>query len=514
MRGSVSAAVSGEIVQHLLAEEAAVEMRVYLSRRDFLVAQHHLYRTQRGSALQQMRGETMAEGVRRDFLADFCTLGIDADIAEDGHPRQMLAAREGDEEDVFILRNHIDRAANIKPPAYLLCSRRRDGDHALLVALANDTDEAFGEKKIAEPQGADLADAKPTAVEHLDDAMVALTFGLLQIDGGLDAVNLFHGQHCGEMARQARTFEQLRGVLLYHAVELEKAEEGAYAAEHPRYGTGGGIGGVEGFGILMEVGKVSGQHIAAFALTPFYETLHVVLVGIAGVGREALLQQDILPIAVVQCLIGGIHHEKWMLKVCLRKEIGWRKVTTNALFTPVLCAESQEMLGSSEIFRYFCLLPHGTRYLRTYIMKYIIINGPNLNLLGQREPGIYGSTDMESVVEELRQRFAPQGVEIAYYQSNHEGDLIDCLHQAWREGYDGVVLNAGAYTHTSIALHDAIRAIAPLPVVEVHISNVHQRENFRHASLISAACCGVICGFGTLSYRLGIEALTGRTTTL
>lgn len=147
-------------------------------------------------------------------------------------------------------------------------------------------------------------------------------------------------------------------------------------------------------------------------------------------------------------------------------------------------------------------------------MKYIIINGPNLNLLGQREPGIYGNTGMESVVEELRQRFAPQGVEIAYTQSNHEGDLIDCLHQAWREGYDGVVLNAGAYTHTSIALHDAIRAIKPLPVVEVHISNVHQRESFRHTSLISAACWGVICGFGTLSYRLAIEALVERATNL
>ena len=147
-------------------------------------------------------------------------------------------------------------------------------------------------------------------------------------------------------------------------------------------------------------------------------------------------------------------------------------------------------------------------------MKYIIINGPNLNLLGQREPGTYGNTSMESVVEELRQRFAPQGVEIAWYQSSREGGLIDCLHRAWREGYDGAGLNAGAYTHTSIALHDAIRAIAPLPVVEVHISNVHQREDFRHTSLISAACCGVICGFGTLSYRLAIEALTGRTTTL
>ncbi len=140
-------------------------------------------------------------------------------------------------------------------------------------------------------------------------------------------------------------------------------------------------------------------------------------------------------------------------------------------------------------------------------MKYLIINGPNLNLLGQREPGIYGSESMESVVEQLRQHFSPSGVDIAYFQSNHEGDLIDRLHQAWREGFDGVVLNAGAYTHTSIALHDAIRAVASMPVVEVHISNVHRREPFRHVSLISAACMGVICGFGTYSYRLALEAL-------
>lgn len=148
-------------------------------------------------------------------------------------------------------------------------------------------------------------------------------------------------------------------------------------------------------------------------------------------------------------------------------------------------------------------------------MKLLILNGPNLNLLGQREPGIYGAESMEFCLEQLRERFATRtdregkAVVIDYYQSNCEGALIDRLQQAWREGIDGVVFNAGAYTHTSIALHDAIKSIAPVPVIEVHISNVHTREAFRHVSMISAACRGVICGFGLDSYRLGIEALLG-----
>ena len=134
-------------------------------------------------------------------------------------------------------------------------------------------------------------------------------------------------------------------------------------------------------------------------------------------------------------------------------------------------------------------------------MKIQIINGPNINLLGQREPGIYGSTSFESYLEELRQRF-PQ-VEIDYYQSNVEGFMIDKIHEVGFS-YDGIILNAGAYTHTSIALQDAIRAIKT-PVVEVHISNVHTREEFRHRSMISCACRGVILGFGLDSYRLALE---------
>lgn len=138
-------------------------------------------------------------------------------------------------------------------------------------------------------------------------------------------------------------------------------------------------------------------------------------------------------------------------------------------------------------------------------MKILVLNGPNLNLLGQREPGIYGNGTMEDCLSHLRQTFPD--IDIEYFQSNHEGALIDRLQQAAREGVDGVALNAGAYTHTSVALGDAIRSLPMLDVVELHISNVHRREEFRHHSMISAACRGVICGFGLDSYRLAIEAI-------
>ena len=136
-------------------------------------------------------------------------------------------------------------------------------------------------------------------------------------------------------------------------------------------------------------------------------------------------------------------------------------------------------------------------------MKVQIINGPNINLLGKREPSVYGSRSFEDYLKELKERY-PQ-VEFDYYQSNVEGEMINKIHQVGFD-YDGIVLNAGAYTHTSIALQDAIRAITS-PVIEVHISNVHQREEFRHKSMISCACVGVICGFGLDSYRLAVEAL-------
>lgn len=136
-------------------------------------------------------------------------------------------------------------------------------------------------------------------------------------------------------------------------------------------------------------------------------------------------------------------------------------------------------------------------------MKIQIINGPNINLLGKREPSIYGSVTFEDYLAGLREKY--KDIEISYFQSNIEGEMIDCIQQTGFE-VDGIILNAGAYTHTSIALQDAIRSVTA-PVIEVHISNVHTREPFRHKSMIACACKGVICGFGLNSYRLAIEAL-------
>ena len=134
-------------------------------------------------------------------------------------------------------------------------------------------------------------------------------------------------------------------------------------------------------------------------------------------------------------------------------------------------------------------------------MKILIINGPNLNLLGKREPGIYGSETFEQYFDRLLTKF-PQ-VELEYYQSNIEGELINKLHEVGF-AYDGVVLNAGAYTHTSLAISDAIAAIET-PVIEIHISNIHKRESFRHFSYLTANCVGIISGFGLNGYRLALE---------
>lgn len=134
--------------------------------------------------------------------------------------------------------------------------------------------------------------------------------------------------------------------------------------------------------------------------------------------------------------------------------------------------------------------------------KIIIINGPNLNLLGKREPDVYGNQDFENYFNRLKASYPD--VELDYFQSNVEGEIINKLHETGFS-FDGIILNAGAYTHTSIAIADAIRGIT-VPVVEVHISNVFSRENFRHHSYLSEVCRGVIVGFGLDSYRLAIES--------
>ncbi|MBQ7763004.1 MAG: type II 3-dehydroquinate dehydratase [Flavobacteriales bacterium] len=135
-------------------------------------------------------------------------------------------------------------------------------------------------------------------------------------------------------------------------------------------------------------------------------------------------------------------------------------------------------------------------------MKILIINGPNLNLLGKREPDVYGSVSFDDYFETLKSKYA--NVSLEYFQSNCEGELITKIQQAGFSA-DGIILNAGAYTHTSIAIHDAIKSV-PAPVIELHISNVHAREDFRRHSAIAPACKGVICGFGMKGYDIAIES--------
>ncbi|MFW5881432.1 MAG: type II 3-dehydroquinate dehydratase [Roseicyclus sp.] len=141
-------------------------------------------------------------------------------------------------------------------------------------------------------------------------------------------------------------------------------------------------------------------------------------------------------------------------------------------------------------------------------MKLLVLNGPNLNLLGTREPGIYGSASLAEIEAACGELARELRVTVSFAQSNHEGALVDALHAA-RGEMDGVILNAGAYTHTSVALRDAITATG-LDVVELHLSNTHAREPFRHVSMIAPVCVGVIQGFGAAGYRLAIRAMVGR----
>lgn len=138
--------------------------------------------------------------------------------------------------------------------------------------------------------------------------------------------------------------------------------------------------------------------------------------------------------------------------------------------------------------------------------KYLILNGPNINLTGLREKSVYGAQTYDDLIAMVRREAEQLGCEVRCVQSNHEGTLIDAIQQAYSDGFDGIVFNPGGYTHTSVALHDAVASV-PLPTVEVHMSNIHAREAYRHVSMTASACRGQIVGFGFLGYLMALRAL-------
>lgn len=139
-------------------------------------------------------------------------------------------------------------------------------------------------------------------------------------------------------------------------------------------------------------------------------------------------------------------------------------------------------------------------------MQILVIHGPNINLLGTREPEIYGSTTMQEINDSLELVAKAKQAEIGFFQSNIEGEIVDVIQKAAQKNIDGIIINPAAYTHTSVAIRDALSA-AGIPTVEVHLSNIHQREEFRHKSLTAPVCLGQICGFGKKSYELGLDVL-------
>ena len=462
--------VAGVVLQNFLAQVAAVQMHIDFCGAYVFVAEHGLYATEVGTSLQQMGGKTVAEGVGTDVFGDAGPLCVFLDEDKEADAAQMAASGGGDEDVVLFSGNHFQPLPHGKPGAELVYGLFANGNESLFPSLSVHSYIAVFQKKVADFQRAEFGYPQPAAVEGLDDGPVPLAFGSACVNCANDVFNLFQAEHFGQMLANLWAFEQCCGVVGDFLFQLQKAVEGAHATQRAGCAAGRCAFFPHLAGKLVQLFQGYCAEVYAFVGIIVEQFLQILAIGIQRVAAISAFQTQVSDVALNDVFV------------------------YNSTIVYL-------------VFHIFFLTLYRQRY--EFIMRIQIINGPNLNLLGVREPAIYGKRAWEDYLKDLRQRYP--NVRIDYYQSNLEGDIINKIQEVGFDR-DGIVLNAGAYTHTSVAILDAIKSVNT-PTIEVHISNVHQREEFRHHSMISRGCMGVICGFGLDSYRLAIEAILTKSET-
>ena len=462
--------VAGVVLQNFLSQVAAVQMHIDLCGANVFVAEHGLYGAEVGAPLQQMGGKAVAEGVGADVFGDAGPLCVFLYEDKEADAAQMAASGGGDEDVVLFPRNDLQPLAHGKPGAEFAYGLSANGNEALFPPLSVHPYIAVFQKKVADFQRAEFGYPQPAAVEGLNDGPVPLPFGSACVNGANDVFNLFQAEHLGQMLAYLWAFEQCCGVVGDFLFQLQEAVEGAHATQRAGCAAGRCAFFPHLAGKLVQLFQGYRAEVYAFVGIIVEQFLQILAIGIQRVAAISAFQTQVSDVALNDVFV------------------------YNSTIVYL-------------VFHIFFLTLYRQRY--EFIMRIQIINGPNLNLLGVREPAIYGKRAWEDYLKDLRQRYP--NVRIDYYQSNLEGDIINKIQEVGFDR-DGIVLNAGAYTHTSVAILDAIKSVNT-PTIEVHISNVHQREEFRHHSMISRGCMGVICGFGLDSYRLAIEAILTKSET-
>ena len=273
---------------------------------DVLVAEHNLDGAQGSTALEQVGGEGVAEGVGRNGFVDAGGGHMQLDVVKHRDAREVASAASGDEKHVLVFGFHGDVRPRIEPVANFVHRPRRNGDDALLVALADDAHKAFVEKEVGEAQRTHLAHAQTAAVEQFDQAVIAQPLGRGEVDGVEDALHLLEREHLGQVLGQARRGEQFGGVVAHVALDLQVAIEGAHAADHARQGAGGDAGFEEAVHVVFEQRQVDIEHIDSARMGIVQKAAQIAGVGLAGVGRKALFEQEILFVVVEQF---GVHRQ-------------------------------------------------------------------------------------------------------------------------------------------------------------------------------------------------------------